>query len=191
MMPPGGRGDPRASDRHPDPPRPRPAALVRDARRRLMLPRDPSKPCRSDATERRMVAQTRHAVDHHRRVPASLIQQRAALRTVAQAAWIEARREERLLDFRAVSRKDRRARPPICGLHRLERASLRRHGVDLRAGRDGREPQALVRNAAGRIAADSRRRARPRQAAFGFSVPRLSRRRSSAPSASAWRDTRI
>jgi carboxypeptidase Taq len=40
---------------------------------------------------RRMVQQTRHAVEHHRRVPASLIQERAALRTVAQAAWIEAR----------------------------------------------------------------------------------------------------
>jgi carboxypeptidase Taq len=44
-----------------------------------------------DAPERRMVAQTRHAFEHHRRVPASLIQERAALRTLAQAAWIEAR----------------------------------------------------------------------------------------------------
>ncbi|WP_262296765.1 carboxypeptidase M32 [Microvirga sesbaniae] len=44
-----------------------------------------------DAAERRMVQQTRHAVEHHKRVPASLIQERAALRTVAQAAWIEAR----------------------------------------------------------------------------------------------------
>lgn len=38
-----------------------------------------------------MVAQVRQAVEHHRRVPAALTQQRAALRTVAQAAWIEAR----------------------------------------------------------------------------------------------------
>jgi carboxypeptidase Taq len=44
-----------------------------------------------NAAERRMVQQTRHAVEHHKRVPASLIQERAALRTVAQAAWIEAR----------------------------------------------------------------------------------------------------
>ncbi|QFU15141.1 carboxypeptidase M32 [Microvirga thermotolerans] len=44
-----------------------------------------------DSPERRIVAQTRHAVIHHGRVPASLIQERAALRTVAQAAWIEAR----------------------------------------------------------------------------------------------------
>jgi carboxypeptidase Taq len=44
-----------------------------------------------DIAERRMVQQTRHAVEHHKRVPASLIQERAALRTVAQAAWIEAR----------------------------------------------------------------------------------------------------
>lgn len=39
----------------------------------------------------RLVAQTRRAFEHHRRVPASLIQERAALRTVAQAAWIEGR----------------------------------------------------------------------------------------------------
>jgi carboxypeptidase Taq len=44
-----------------------------------------------DSSERRIVQQTRHAIEHHRRVPASLIQARAALRTVAQAAWIEAR----------------------------------------------------------------------------------------------------
>ncbi|NIX75284.1 carboxypeptidase M32 [Microvirga terricola] len=39
----------------------------------------------------RLVVQTRRAFEHHRRVPASLIQERAALRTVAQAAWIEGR----------------------------------------------------------------------------------------------------
>ncbi|MBQ0823421.1 carboxypeptidase M32 [Microvirga terrae] len=44
-----------------------------------------------DAAERRMVQQTRQAVEHHKRVPVSLIQERAALRTVAQAAWIDAR----------------------------------------------------------------------------------------------------
>ncbi|HZH53885.1 MAG TPA: carboxypeptidase M32 [Microvirga sp.] len=44
-----------------------------------------------DAAERRMVAQARHAFEHHRRVPASLIHERAALRTLAQAAWIEGR----------------------------------------------------------------------------------------------------
>lgn len=38
-----------------------------------------------------MVAQIRMAVAHHQRVPAALTQQRAALRTVAQAAWVEAR----------------------------------------------------------------------------------------------------
>lgn len=38
-----------------------------------------------------MVAQVRQAVQHHQRVPAALTQQRAALRTVAQAAWVEAR----------------------------------------------------------------------------------------------------
>lgn len=44
-----------------------------------------------DALERTMVAQVQQAVAHHRRIPASLTQERAALRTVAQAAWIEAR----------------------------------------------------------------------------------------------------
>jgi carboxypeptidase Taq len=44
-----------------------------------------------DAAERRIILQTRKALEHHRRVPASLIQERAALRTVAQSAWIEAR----------------------------------------------------------------------------------------------------
>jgi carboxypeptidase Taq len=40
---------------------------------------------------RTMVAQVREAIAHHRRVPAALTQERAALRTVAQAAWIAAR----------------------------------------------------------------------------------------------------
>ncbi|MBZ6075812.1 carboxypeptidase M32 [Microvirga puerhi] len=44
-----------------------------------------------DSAEQRLVMQTRQAVAHHGRVPASLIQERAALRTVAQAAWIEGR----------------------------------------------------------------------------------------------------
>ena len=74
-----------------------------------MLPRGPSAlPIWTEST-RRMVAQVRQAVDHHSRVPAALIQQRAALRTVAQAAWIEARRKSDFSTFRAASRKDRRA----------------------------------------------------------------------------------
>ncbi|WP_210492691.1 carboxypeptidase M32 [Microvirga antarctica] len=44
-----------------------------------------------DSAEYRMVAQTRQAFTHHSRVPASLIEERASLRTVAQAAWIAAR----------------------------------------------------------------------------------------------------
>ncbi|MEE1611453.1 carboxypeptidase M32 [Microvirga sp. CF3016] len=44
-----------------------------------------------DSPKIRVVQQTRYAVEHHKRVPAALIQERAALRTVAQAAWIEAR----------------------------------------------------------------------------------------------------
>ncbi len=41
--------------------------------------------------EQRMVAQTRQAFEHHRGVPAALIRDRAALRTVAHAAWVTAR----------------------------------------------------------------------------------------------------
>jgi carboxypeptidase Taq len=44
-----------------------------------------------NALSHRQVSQTREAVEHHRRVSADLIEARAALRTVAQAAWIEAR----------------------------------------------------------------------------------------------------
>ncbi|WP_112662282.1 carboxypeptidase M32 [Microvirga flavescens] len=44
-----------------------------------------------DSAARRAVAQTRAALDHHNRIPAALIQERVALRTTAQAAWIEAR----------------------------------------------------------------------------------------------------
>lgn len=50
-----------------------------------------------DSAEGRIVQQTRYAVEHHKRVPAALIQERVALRTVAQAAWIEARSKS---DFR-------------------------------------------------------------------------------------------
>lgn len=56
-------------------------------------------PADLDGIDRRMVAQVRQAVDHHSRVPAALIQQRAALRTVAQAAWIEARRKSDFSTF--------------------------------------------------------------------------------------------
>ncbi|MEO7937713.1 MAG: carboxypeptidase M32 [Burkholderiaceae bacterium] len=45
----------------------------------------------SDDLHHTMVMQVRQAVEHHRRVPAALTQQRTALRTVAQAAWVEAR----------------------------------------------------------------------------------------------------
>ncbi|MGO4706196.1 carboxypeptidase M32 [Microvirga sp. 2MCAF38] len=44
-----------------------------------------------DSAARRAVKQTRIAFDHHNRIPASLIQERVALRTHAQSAWIEAR----------------------------------------------------------------------------------------------------
>ena len=44
-----------------------------------------------DAPERRIVAQTRQAFAYHRRIPGHLVTERAALRTVAQAAWIDAR----------------------------------------------------------------------------------------------------
>lgn len=44
-----------------------------------------------NSPERRMTAQTRRAFLHHAKIPADLIEERAALKTVAQSAWIEAR----------------------------------------------------------------------------------------------------
>ena len=141
-----------------------------------------------DAAERRMVEQTRYAIEHHRRVPASLIQERAALRTVAQAAWIEATIEERLFHLRPVPGKDRRAVPRLCRLHRLERASLRRNGVDLRARRDGaRASRRCSRN----CGTGCCRSSMPRGPGLGLapiSCTGTSRRRGSAPS--AWRSPR-
>ncbi len=48
-----------------------------------------------DAPERRALAQTRAAIEVHRRIPAELQQKRAELRASSQAAWIEARAESR------------------------------------------------------------------------------------------------
>jgi carboxypeptidase Taq len=44
-----------------------------------------------DAPPRRAIAQTRSAIEVHRRIPADLQQQRSELRATSQAAWIEAR----------------------------------------------------------------------------------------------------
>ena len=44
-----------------------------------------------EADAREAVRQIRHAVETHRRVPAALIERRAAVRAAANAAWIEAR----------------------------------------------------------------------------------------------------
>ncbi|HZH28637.1 MAG TPA: carboxypeptidase M32 [Azospirillaceae bacterium] len=46
----------------------------------------------ADHPDARAVAQTRHALEVHRRIPAALVHERAQLRTVAEAAWVEARR---------------------------------------------------------------------------------------------------
>lgn len=46
-----------------------------------------------DAPERRAAEQVRHAVTHHSRVSAKLINERAALRAVAHVAWHEAKNE--------------------------------------------------------------------------------------------------
>lgn len=44
-----------------------------------------------DDTVQRMVLQVRQAIEHHRRVPVGLTQRRTELRSVAQAAWVQAR----------------------------------------------------------------------------------------------------
>jgi carboxypeptidase Taq len=52
-----------------------------------------------DAPERRAFEQTRQAIAMHRRIPAALQRERAALRSTAQAAWIQARAEDRYALF--------------------------------------------------------------------------------------------
>ena len=52
----------------------------------------------SDDPERRAVEQTDVAIAFHKRIPADLLQRKAAQRATANAAWIEAR-EERFLPF--------------------------------------------------------------------------------------------
>ena len=69
--------------------------------------------------------------------------------------------------------KDRRALPRLCRLHRLERASLRRNGVDLRARRDGREPQGAVLGSCGTGCCRSSMPRGPGPAALRFPVPGL------------------
>ncbi len=48
-----------------------------------------------DSPERRALAQTRSAIEAHRRIPAELQRQRTELRATSQAAWIQARAENR------------------------------------------------------------------------------------------------
>jgi carboxypeptidase Taq len=48
-----------------------------------------------DSPERRSITQTRDAITVHRRIPADLQQERAELRSTSQAAWIQARAENR------------------------------------------------------------------------------------------------
>lgn len=52
-----------------------------------------------DSAARRMVEQTRAAIDHHLRVPEALERRRAELRTEAQAAWIDARANNDFAQF--------------------------------------------------------------------------------------------
>jgi carboxypeptidase Taq len=70
--------------------------LVEDETRRLLDRADAeTRDLPEDSAERRALSQTRAAVDLHRRIPADLQQERAGMRAVAQAAWIEARQESR------------------------------------------------------------------------------------------------
>ncbi|MEM4782242.1 MAG: hypothetical protein QXG03_11880, partial [Halalkalicoccus sp.] len=76
------------------------ATLTRAARDRLLGPdlaralepaRRAVEALPEDDPNARAVAQTLAAIAHHERVPASLVEARAALRTPAQAAWTLAR----------------------------------------------------------------------------------------------------
>jgi carboxypeptidase Taq len=53
-----------------------------------------------DAPERRALEQTSAAIDMHRRIPAPLQQERAELTSVSQAAWVQARAENRFELFK-------------------------------------------------------------------------------------------
>ena len=44
-----------------------------------------------DDTTQRLLLQVRQAIEHHRRIPVDLTQRRTGLRSVAQAAWVQAR----------------------------------------------------------------------------------------------------
>ena len=158
--------------------------LSPETERRSMPPRRPLQALAPDAAERRMVAQTRQAFEHHRRVPASLIQERAALRTVAQAAWIEARAKSDFSIFAPHLEKTVELARAYADCIGWSEHPYDAHGVDLRAGRNGREPAgrcSRTLRAGLRPILDVARAAAP--AALRFPVPRLSRRRGSAPSA--------
>ena len=52
-----------------------------------------------DSPQRRTLAQTRYAIELHRRIPEALQAERVALREVSRAAWVKARAENRFVDF--------------------------------------------------------------------------------------------
>lgn len=52
-----------------------------------------------DSPGRRAVAQTREAIDHHLRIPEALLRRRTELKTVAQAAWVQARADSDFSGF--------------------------------------------------------------------------------------------
>ena len=70
--------------------------LIEDETRRLLDKADTeTNALPEDSPERRAISQTRDAIDMHRRIPADLQQERAAMRAISQAVWIEARQESR------------------------------------------------------------------------------------------------
>ena len=157
MMPPGGTDAARPPDRDADALGPRHAGIRRNAgpgssRRGAGGARLPPRPDEQEA-----LRQIRHAVNTHRRIPAELIERRAAVRANANAAWIEARAKNDFSIFEPFARRDGPQHARICRCDRLERASLRRDDQPLRAGRDARQPEDAVRRAEGRVDADPRR----------------------------------
>ncbi len=65
--------------------------MADETRRALEAAENAAQTLEPDNSARRNVAHVRHAMDFHSRIPASLIEARAAQRALANAAWIEAR----------------------------------------------------------------------------------------------------
>lgn len=73
--------------------------LADETLRRLERAQASTRDLPESSPERRALAQTRYAIELHRRIPEALQAERVALREVSRAAWVKARAEDRFEDF--------------------------------------------------------------------------------------------